>query len=175
MGSPGKQGSCAREVDDDIDIESKLRRSLAPGSRIGPPHECNLRYLWGVVVCFLPHHFQFVHAGKLQLAMQEQDTILEDGQAGHVDGLGSGSQTAASLPVTERKEKTRASWIAQAAQAAIDLEASGSLNFAELHGPAWPVHVSTWRSESCVCQIRHCQPTAERQRIAGQVRAGQCD
>lgn len=25
------------------------------------------------------------------------------------------------------------------------------------------------------CQIRHCQPTAERQRIAGQVRAGQCD
>lgn len=26
-----------------------------------------------------------------------------------------------------------------------------------------------------MCQIRHCQPTAERQRIAGQVRAGQCD
>lgn len=44
---------------------------------------------------------------KLQLAMQEQDTILEDGQAGHVDGLGGGSQTAASLPVTEGGEKGR--------------------------------------------------------------------
>lgn len=91
-------------------------RSTAPGSRIGPPHECSVTcgIYRGAVVCFLPHHFQFVHAGKLQLAMQEQDNILEDGQAGHVDGLGSGSQTAASLPVTERKERTKASWIAQA-------------------------------------------------------------
>lgn len=49
---------------------------------------------------------------KLQLAMQEQDTILEDGQAGHVDGLGGGSQTAASLPVTEggRKDEGILAW-----------------------------------------------------------------
>lgn len=147
-----------------------MRRSTAPGSRIGPPHECNLRYLSGAVVCFLPHHFQFVHAGKLQLAMQEQDTILEDGQAGHVDGLGSGSQTAASLPVTERKERTKASWIAQAAQAAIDLEGSGTLNFAEVDGPAWPIHASTWRSESRVkFGIASRRPSAS----ASQGRSGQ--
>lgn len=84
-------------------------RSIAPGSRIGPPHECNLRYLSGVVVHLLPLPSAVRACRKLQLAMQEQDTILEDGQAGHVDGLGGGSQTAASVPVTEGKERTKVS------------------------------------------------------------------
>ncbi|KAI7786955.1 hypothetical protein LA080_001747 [Diaporthe eres] len=109
--------------------------------------------------------------------MQEQDTILEDGQAGHVDGLGGGSQTAASLPVTEGKERTKASLVlavvAQAAQAGIDLEGSGTLNFAEPDGPAWSIHVPGGPS-LIMCPVRHCQPTAERQR-SDKASAGQSD
>lgn len=144
-------------------------RSIAPGSRMGPRHECNLRYLSGVAVRLLPLPSAVRACRKLQLAMQEQDTILEDGQAGHVDGLGGGSQTAASLPVTEGKERTKASWCWRSspkqAQAGIDLEASGTLNFAEVDGPAWSIHVPG--GPSLMCPIRHCQPTAERQRTTG--------
>lgn len=84
-------------------------RSIVQSARfaVGPRHivargKCNsLWYISEAVVVFSASPFPVRACRKLQLAMQEQDTILEDGQAGHVDGLGSGSQTAASLPVTE--------------------------------------------------------------------------
>lgn len=97
-------------------------------------------YLPDAVVVFPASPYPVRAWRKLQLAMQEQDTILEDGQAGHVDGLGSGSQTAASLPVTEGKKGRRCVlgwwWLCKQQ---IDLEGFGTLNFAEVDGPAWPM------------------------------------
>ena len=117
---------------------------------------------------------------KLQLAMQEQDTILEDGQAGHVDGLGSGSQTAASLPVTEGKKGRRCAlgWrlLRRQPKPVIDLEGFGTLNFAEVEGPAWPMVPYRYLEEVRVsCQFGITSRTAEHQRRAweGQGRAGQ--
>lgn len=91
--------------------------------------------------------------------MQKQDTILGDGQAGHVDGLGGGSQTAASLPVTEGQERTKGilgwRWLPKPQ---IDLEGFDAPNFAQVYlsddlnvrVSAIPsmAHTRTWRSES---------------------------
>lgn len=59
---------------------------------LGPPQQVTLvvDYQPVAVVVFSASPFPVRACRKMQLAMQEQDTILDDGQAGHVDGLGSG-------------------------------------------------------------------------------------
>jgi hypothetical protein len=139
-----------------------------------------LGHLTDAVVVFSASPYPARACRKLQLAMQEQDTILEDGQAGHVDGLGSGSQTAASLPVTEGKKGRRCilGWrlLRRQPEPVIDLEGFGTLNFAEVEGPAWPMVPYRYLEEGRVsCQFGITSRTAEHQRRAweGQGRAGQ--
>lgn len=146
----------------------------APGSRAGPQHlvthgTCNS--LWCIseaVVVFSASPFPVRAYRKLQLAMQEQDTILEDGQAGHVDGLGSGSQTAASLPVTEGEERMNAcSSLVVVAQASPSPESISRglalsetlLNSWDRHGP-W-IHSRYFDEARVLCQFGIASRTAE--------------
>lgn len=151
-------------------------RSFAPGSRTGP------RTPGAVVSCVLSASPFPVRACRklLQLAMQKQDTILGDGQAGHVDGLGGGSQTAASLPVTEGQERTKGilgwRWLPKPQ---IDLEGFDAPNFAhQVGGPAWPTHAPGGPSLECVeFGIASRRPSASqrRARARARARARQCD